>query len=42
MPGKPKAQGADVFIKELIPHIDATYRTIATRVSRKVDAERLG
>ena len=37
MPGKPKAQGADVFIKELIPHIDETYRTVATREGRGIE-----
>lgn len=29
--------GEDVFIKELIPHIDATYRTIANRESRGLE-----
>lgn len=37
MPGEPKAQGADVFIKELIPHIDATYRTVASRAGRGLE-----
>jgi endo-1,4-beta-xylanase len=37
MPGQPDAQGADVFIKELIPHIDATYRTIAKRSGRALE-----
>ena len=37
MPSQPKAQGADVFIKELIPHIDATYRTIASRKGRGIE-----
>jgi len=37
MPDNPKAQGADVFIKELIPHIDATYRTIADRKGRGLE-----
>lgn len=37
MPGKPSAQGADVFIKELIPHIDKTYRTIASRSGRALE-----
>lgn len=31
------AMGADVFIKELIPHIDATYRTIASREGRGIE-----
>jgi enterochelin esterase-like enzyme len=29
--------GEDVFVKELIPHIDATYRTIAKRESRGLE-----
>ena len=37
MPDNPKAQGADVFIKELIPHIDKTYRTIAKRSGRAIE-----
>jgi enterochelin esterase-like enzyme len=37
MPDQPDAQGADVFIKELIPHIDATYRTIASRSGRALE-----
>jgi hypothetical protein len=37
MPDDPKAQGADVFIKELIPHIDKTYRTIAGKMSRGLE-----
>lgn len=37
MPNQPEAQGADVFIKELIPHIDATYRTIALRSGRAIE-----
>lgn len=37
MPDNPKAQGADVFIKELIPHIDANYRTIASRTGRGLE-----
>lgn len=31
------AMGADVFIKELIPHIDRTYRTIADRSGRGIE-----
>ncbi len=31
------ASGEDVFIKETIPHIDATYRTIATRAGRAIE-----
>jgi endo-1,4-beta-xylanase len=37
MPNDPKSQGADVFIKELIPHVDATYRTIAKREGRGLE-----
>ena len=37
MPDRPAAQGADVFIKELIPHIDSTYRTIADRRARAIE-----
>ena len=37
MPDRPEAQGADVFIKELIPHVDATYRTIAKREGRGIE-----
>ena len=37
MPDDPKAQGADIFIKELIPHIDKTYRTIADRTGRGIE-----
>ena len=37
MPDDPKRQGADVFIKELIPHIDSTYRTIANRAGRGLE-----
>ncbi|MCA9139611.1 MAG: sulfatase-like hydrolase/transferase [Planctomycetales bacterium] len=37
IPGKPDARGADVFIQELIPHIDSTYRTIASRTHRGLE-----
>jgi enterochelin esterase-like enzyme len=37
VPGRPDAQGADVFIRELIPHIDRTYRTIADRSGRGLE-----
>ena len=37
MPENEKAQGGSVFIKELIPHIDATYRTIASREGRGLE-----
>jgi len=37
LPDQPDAQGADVFIKELIPHIDATYRTMADRHGRGIE-----
>jgi endo-1,4-beta-xylanase len=29
-------QGEDVFIKEMIPHVDATYRTFGTRAKRGI------
>ena len=32
-----KSYGETVFVKELIPHIDATYRTIATRAGRGIE-----
>jgi endo-1,4-beta-xylanase len=32
----------DVIIKDLIPHIDATYRTIATREGRGIDGMSMG
>lgn len=32
-----KASGEDIFINETIPHIDATYRTIATRGGRAIE-----
>lgn len=35
--GQPDANGADVFIQELIPHIDATYRTIPDRSARGLE-----
>ncbi|MGY8771276.1 MAG: alpha/beta hydrolase [Pirellulales bacterium] len=31
------SQGEDVFVKELIPHVDASYRTIANRTGRGVE-----
>ncbi|MEZ6123174.1 MAG: alpha/beta hydrolase-fold protein [Planctomycetaceae bacterium] len=37
MPDRPEAQGASVFIRELIPHIDSTYRTIADRSGRGIE-----
>jgi endo-1,4-beta-xylanase len=37
MPGDEKAQGEDVFVKELIPHIDRTYRTVAKRDGRAIE-----
>ena len=37
MPERRNAMGADVFIKELIPHVDATYRTIAGREGRGIE-----
>ena len=35
--GKPDALGADIFIKELIPFIDSSYRTIARRKARGLE-----
>eukprot|EP00913_Durusdinium_trenchii_P023342 g21920.t1 len=37
MPGQKNAQGEDVFVKELIPHVDKTYRTIADRTGRALE-----
>lgn len=37
MPDRKNAMGADVFIKELIPHVDKTYRTIASRSGRGIE-----
>lgn len=37
MPDRKNAMGEEVFIKELIPHIDATYRTIAERKGRGIE-----
>jgi endo-1,4-beta-xylanase len=37
MPDQKNAMGADVFVKELIPHIDKTYRTIASRSGRGIE-----
>ena len=37
MPDDDRSQGASVFIKELIPHIDSTYRTIADRSGRGLE-----
>jgi len=37
MPERKHAMGEDVFIKELIPHIDETYRTIADRAGRGLE-----
>ena len=37
MPDRDNAMGEDVFVKELIPHIDATYRTIASRAGRGIE-----
>jgi len=37
LPKREKAMGEDVFVKELIPHVDATYRTIADRKSRGIE-----
>lgn len=37
MPDRENAMGEDVFIDELIPHIDQTYRTIAERSGRGLE-----
>ena len=37
MPNDDNAQGASVFINELIPHIDSTYRTIPNRSGRGLE-----
>ncbi len=37
LPERKNAMGEDVFIKELIPHIDATYRTVASRNGRGLE-----
>lgn len=37
MPKRENAMGEDVFIKELIPHVDSTYRTIASRDARGLE-----
>ena len=37
LPQRDKSMGEDVFVKELIPHIDQTYRTIADRKGRALE-----
>ncbi|MDA8967897.1 esterase family protein, partial [bacterium] len=37
MPNDAKAQGASIFINELIPHIDRSFRTIADRSGRALE-----
>ena len=37
MPDRKHGMGEDVFVKELIPHVDATYRTIASRSGRGIE-----
>lgn len=37
LPERKNAMGEDIFIKELIPHIDKTYRTIADRSGRAIE-----
>jgi len=37
MPDRKNAMGEDVFVKELIPHIDKTYRTIDNRNGRGIE-----
>lgn len=36
-PSKENGMGEDIFIRELIPHIDSTYRTIADRKGRGLE-----
>lgn len=37
MPKRENSMGEDVFVKELIPHVDRTYRTIANRKARGLE-----
>ena len=37
LPDRENAMGEDVFLKELIPHIDKNYRTIADRAGRGIE-----
>ncbi|MDA0587241.1 MAG: alpha/beta hydrolase-fold protein [Planctomycetota bacterium] len=37
MPDMKNGMGEDVFVKELIPHVDATYRTIGKRAGRGLE-----
>lgn len=37
LPERKNHMGEDVFVKELIPHIDKTYRTIANRANRGLE-----
>lgn len=37
LPERENAMGEDIFVKELIPHIDETYRTIADRNGRGLE-----
>lgn len=37
VPSDPAVRGADIFINELIPHIDSTYRTIPRREGRALE-----
>lgn len=37
MPERQHAMGEDIFVQELIPHIDQTYRTIADRSGRGIE-----
>jgi endo-1,4-beta-xylanase len=37
MPDRPQSLGETVFVKELLPHIDATYRTWGTRAGRALE-----
>lgn len=37
LPDRDQAMGADVFVDELIPHIDKSYRTVADRSGRGIE-----
>ena len=37
IPGNKQAQGEDVFVKELIPHVDRVYRTVSSRGGRAIE-----
>jgi len=41
-PQKENGQGEDIFIKELIPHIDSTYRTVSDKMGRGIEGFSMG